>query len=60
MAGASPDSGAKQAHGLISSTLVYLSGTQLLFELQVHATASRVDSNALLRGGNTHYHAGLI
>jgi hypothetical protein len=31
-----------------------------LFELQVNAAPSRVDSNALLRGGNADYHTGLI
>jgi hypothetical protein len=31
-----------------------------LFELQINATASRVDSNSLLRGGNADYHTGLI
>jgi hypothetical protein len=31
-----------------------------LFELQINATASRVDSDSLLRGGNTDYHSGLI
>jgi len=32
----------------------------LPFELQVNAAPSRVDSNALLRGGNADYHTGLI
>jgi hypothetical protein len=31
-----------------------------LFELQINATTSRVDSNSLLRGGNADYHTGLI
>ena len=31
-----------------------------LFELHVNATASRVDSNTLLGGGNADYHTGLI
>ena len=50
----------KQAYRLIDGTLIYLSGTQLLFELHVNAAASGVDSNAVLRGGNAHYHTGLI
>jgi hypothetical protein len=32
----------------------------LLLELHVEATASRVDSNALLRGGKADYHTGMI
>jgi hypothetical protein len=32
----------------------------LSLELQVDATPSGVDSNALLRGGNAYYHTGLI
>jgi len=32
----------------------------LSLKLQINATASRVDSNALLRGGNADYHTGLI
>ena len=48
----------KQAHRLIGGTLVDLSGR--LFELHVNAATSRVDGNALLRGGNADYHAGLI
>jgi hypothetical protein len=32
----------------------------LSLELQVDATASRVDSNAVLCGGNAYYHTGLI
>ena len=60
MAGASSDLGEKQAHRLIGGTLVYLSGTQLLFELQIDAAAGRVDSHAALCGGNAHYHTGLI
>ena len=32
----------------------------LSLELHVDATASRVDSNAVLRGGNLDYHASLI
>jgi hypothetical protein len=39
---------------------IYLSGTQLLFELHVNAAASGVDSNAVLCGGNADYHTGLI
>ena len=39
---------------------IYFSGTQLLFELHVSAAASRIDSNAVLRGGNADYHTGLI
>jgi hypothetical protein len=31
-----------------------------LFELHVNAAASGIDSNAVLRGGNTDYHTGLI
>jgi hypothetical protein len=31
-----------------------------LLELHINATASRVDSNALLSGGNADYHAGMI
>ena len=50
----------KQAHGLIGGTLVYLSDTQLLLELHVNATTSRIDGNAVLCGGNADYYAGLI
>jgi len=32
----------------------------LSLKLQINATASRVDSNALLRGGNADYHTGVI
>jgi hypothetical protein len=31
-----------------------------LFELQINAATSRVDSNSLLSGGNADYHTGLI
>jgi hypothetical protein len=31
-----------------------------LFELHVSAAASRIDSNAVLRGRNADYHTGLI
>jgi hypothetical protein len=56
------------AAGEESSTIRALAGcavgsalcTQLLSELHVHAAASRVDSNALLRGGNADYHTSLI
>ncbi len=40
--------------------LIYLSGTQLLFELHVNAAARGVDSNPALCGGNADYHTGLI
>jgi hypothetical protein len=33
---------------------------QPLFELHVSAAASRIDSNAVLRGRNADYHTGLI
>jgi hypothetical protein len=34
--------------------------TPLSLDLQINATASRVDSNSLLRGGNADYHTRLI
>ena len=34
--------------------------TPLSLDLQINATASRVDSNSLLRGGNADYHTGVI
>jgi len=49
-----------RAGRLQDGTLTYLLGSQSLFELQINATASRVDSDSLLRGGNADYHTGLI
>jgi len=39
---------------------IYLSGTQLLFELHVNTATSGIDSNAVLGGRNADYHTGLI
>src|SRR4029434_2816243 len=39
---------------------VIVYATPLSLELQIDATASGVDSNALLRGGNSDHHTGLI
>ena len=49
-----------RAGRLQDGTLTYLLGSQSLFELQINATASRVDRDSLLRGGNADYHTGLI
>ena len=46
--------------GRLQDALIYVSGTPELFELQINAATSRVDSNSLLRGGNADYHTGLI
>jgi hypothetical protein len=39
---------------------IIVSAISLSLELHVDATASRVDGNALLCGGNANYHTGLI
>jgi len=39
---------------------IIIDAISLSLELHVNAAASRVDSNALLCGGNTDYHTGLI
>jgi hypothetical protein len=44
----------------VGGALRFIYQATLLFELQINATASGVDSNALLRGGNAYYHTGLI
>src|SRR4030095_12937943 len=38
---------------------IFTYAISLSLKLQVHATARRVDSNALLRGGNSDHHTGL-
>jgi hypothetical protein len=53
-------SGGPRAGRLQDALKSNLAGAQLLFELQINAATSRVDSNSLLRGGNADYHTGLI
>jgi hypothetical protein len=48
------------AQCVVDDTLKVFYQELSLFELQINATASRVDSNSLLRGGNADYHTGLI
>jgi hypothetical protein len=44
----------------IIGALKFIQQAPLFLELHVHAAASGVDSNALLRGRNADYHTGLI
>ena len=44
----------------VGGALIFVYKATPLFELQVNATASGVDSNALLCGGNADYDTGLI
>ena len=44
----------------VDGALRFIYQATLLFELHVNATASGVDSNTLLGGGNADYHTGLI